>query len=179
MTATVWPRSSRALAKVDPTRPQPMITTCTAAFLRLSCRTDCAAWSPRLFVADVADPTLHRSTPPSPTVSHGSRPVTWPKVVQPLSVSIGDIGKRLLLGRTLRLVVGSALLVDYVLTVAVSVSSGVQNAASAIDVLSGHEALVATILVLPLMSINLRGIKESGTAFAIPTYAFMACILGM
>jgi amino acid transporter len=83
------------------------------------------------------------------------------------------------LGGTFGLVVGSALLVDYVLTVAVSVSSGVQNAASAIDSLSGHEALVATILVLALMSINLRGIKESGTAFAIPTYAFMACIIGM
>jgi amino acid transporter len=83
------------------------------------------------------------------------------------------------LGGTFGLVVGSALLVDYVLTVAVSVSSGVQNAASAIDVLSGHEALVATVLVLLLMSINLRGIKESGTAFAIPTYAFMACIVGM
>jgi amino acid transporter len=83
------------------------------------------------------------------------------------------------LGGTFGLIVGSALLVDYVLTVAVSVSSGVQNAASAIDALSGHEALVATILVLLLMSINLRGIKESGTAFAIPTYAFMACIIGM
>ncbi|HSS67617.1 MAG TPA: APC family permease [Nocardioidaceae bacterium] len=83
------------------------------------------------------------------------------------------------LGGTFGLVVGSALLVDYVLTVAVSVSSGVQNAASAIDALSGHEAVVATILVLFLMSINLRGIKESGTAFAIPTYTFMVCIIGM
>jgi amino acid transporter len=83
------------------------------------------------------------------------------------------------LGRTFGLVVGSALLVDYVLTVAVSISSGVQNAASAIDVLSGHEALVASVLVVILMSINLRGIKESGTAFAIPTYTFMVCIIGM
>jgi amino acid transporter len=83
------------------------------------------------------------------------------------------------LGSTFGLVVGSALLVDYVLTVAVSVSSGVQNAASAIDALSGHEALVATLLVFFLMSINLRGIKESGTAFAIPTYTFMVCIVGM
>jgi amino acid transporter len=83
------------------------------------------------------------------------------------------------LGSTFGLVVGSALLVDYVLTVAVSVSSGVQNAASAIDALSGHEALVATLLVFFLMSINLRGIKESGNAFAIPTYTFMVCIVGM
>lgn len=83
------------------------------------------------------------------------------------------------LGKTFGLVVGSALLVDYVLTVAVSVSSGVQNAASAIDALDGHEALVATILVVFLMAINLRGVKESGTAFAIPTYTFMACVIGM
>jgi amino acid transporter len=83
------------------------------------------------------------------------------------------------LGKTFGLVVGSALLVDYVLTVAVSISSGVQNAATAIDGLSGHEALVASLLVVLLMAVNLRGIKESGTAFAIPTYTFMVCIVGM
>jgi amino acid transporter len=83
------------------------------------------------------------------------------------------------LGKTFGLVVGSALLVDYVLTVAVSVSSGVQNASSAVNALDGHEALVASVLVVVLMAINLRGVKESGTAFAIPTYTFMACIIGM
>ncbi|MDQ1631886.1 MAG: hypothetical protein QOC80_1858, partial [Frankiaceae bacterium] len=77
------------------------------------------------------------------------------------------------LGATAGLVVASALLVDYVLTVAVSISSGVQNASSAVDVLDGHEALAASALVLLLMAINLRGVKESGTAFAIPTYTFM------
>ncbi|MEO6510939.1 MAG: APC family permease [Nocardioides sp.] len=75
--------------------------------------------------------------------------------------------------------VASALLVDYVLTVAVSVSSGAQYAASAIDPLSGHEANFATVLVIVLAAINLRGIRESGTFFAFPTYAFMAAILGM
>ncbi len=83
------------------------------------------------------------------------------------------------LGRPFGLVVASALLVDYVLTVAVSISSGVQNAASAIPGLSGHEALTAALLVVLLTAMNLRGVRESGKTFAIPTYAFMACILGM
>ncbi len=83
------------------------------------------------------------------------------------------------LGPTAGTTVASALLVDYVLTVAVSISSGAQYAASAIDKLSGHEANFATALVVVLMAINLRGIRESGTFFAFPTYAFMAAILGM
>ena len=57
------------------------------------------------------------------------------------------------------------------LTVAVSISSGAQYAASAIPALSGHEAIVASALVLVLMAMNLRGIRESGTFFAVPTYA--------
>ena len=75
--------------------------------------------------------------------------------------------------------VASALLCDYVLTVAVSISSGAQYAASAVNALSGHEATVATALVILLAAMNLRGIRESGTFFAFPTYAFMAAILGM
>jgi amino acid transporter len=80
------------------------------------------------------------------------------------------------LGRNAGITVASALLVDYVLTVAVSISSGAQYAASALPVLSGHEATVASVAVLALMAMNLRGIRESGTFFAIPTYAFMAAI---
>ncbi|MEJ7633495.1 APC family permease [Aeromicrobium sp.] len=83
------------------------------------------------------------------------------------------------LGATAGLSVGSALLVDYVLTVAVSVSSGVQNASSALPWLDGHEATTASILVLILMGMNLRGTKESGTTFAIPSYLFMVAILLM
>jgi amino acid transporter len=83
------------------------------------------------------------------------------------------------LGRTAGTTVASALLVDYVLTVAVSISSGAQYAASAIPAFSGHEASLATGLVVVLAAINLRGIRESGTAFAIPTYLFMVAILGM
>ena len=65
------------------------------------------------------------------------------------------------------------------LTVAVSISSGAQYAASAVDALSGHEATFATVLVILLAAMNLRGIRESGTFFAFPTYAFMVAILGM
>lgn len=83
------------------------------------------------------------------------------------------------LGPTAGLTVGSALLVDYVLTVAVSVSSGVQNAASALPWLDGHEATAASALVFILMAMNLRGTKESGKAFAVPSYLFMVSILLM
>ncbi len=83
------------------------------------------------------------------------------------------------LGPTPGLTVASALLVDYVLTVAVSISSAAQYAASTIDSLQGHEVTVAVVAVIVIMSINLRGVRESGTAFAIPTYAFMASVLGM
>jgi amino acid transporter len=83
------------------------------------------------------------------------------------------------LGRTAGTTVASALLVDYVLTVAVSISSGAQYAAAAIPVLAGHEATFASLLVLALMAMNLRGIRESGTLFAVPTYVFMAAMLGM
>nr|WP_238384613.1 MULTISPECIES: APC family permease [Intrasporangiaceae] len=77
------------------------------------------------------------------------------------------------------LTVASALLVDYVLTVAVSISSGVQNAASALGFVNGHEATYAVALVVLLAAVNLRGVRESGATFAIPTYCFMAAIIGM
>ena len=83
------------------------------------------------------------------------------------------------LGPRAGLTVASALLVDYVLTVAVSVSSGVQNAASAFTFLRGHEAITAVLIIVLLTAMNLRGVRESGTAFAIPTYLFMTAILGM
>jgi amino acid transporter len=83
------------------------------------------------------------------------------------------------LGGKAGITVASALLVDYVLTVAVSVSSGAQYAAAAVPALRGHEAPAAVIVVLGLMTMNLRGVRESGTAFAVPTYLFMVSILGM
>ena len=74
------------------------------------------------------------------------------------------------------LTVGSALLVDYMLTVAVSISSGAQYAASAIPALRGYEVPFAIGLVALLMLMNLRGIKESGRLFAFPTYLFMIAL---
>lgn len=82
-------------------------------------------------------------------------------------------------GPTSGLVVASALLVDYVLTVAVSTTAGVANVVSAVPALRGHEVGVSITLVILLMGMNLRGVRESGSAFAIPTYAFMFGIMGM
>jgi amino acid transporter len=83
------------------------------------------------------------------------------------------------LGPKAGLTVASSLLVDYVLTVAVSVSSGVQNAAAALTMVRGHEMPIAVGLVVLLTAMNLRGVRESGKAFAVPVYAFMLGIIGM
>src|SRR6185437_8075834 len=77
------------------------------------------------------------------------------------------------LGRPAGITVAAALMVDYVLTVAVSVSSGVANIASAVTSMQGHEVQLAVGIVAVITLLNLRGLRESGTAFAIPTYAFM------
>ena len=77
------------------------------------------------------------------------------------------------LGPTAGLTVASALLVDYVLTVAVSMASAMSNIGSAVPFIAQHKVLFAVVAILLLASLNLRGIRESGTAFAIPTYAFM------
>ncbi|HEU5045948.1 MAG TPA: APC family permease [Nocardioidaceae bacterium] len=83
------------------------------------------------------------------------------------------------LGSTAGVTVASALLVDYVLTVAVSVSSGVQNAAAAMPFVAKHDVVVSVVIVVLLAAMNLRGVRESGTFFAIPTYCFMGGIIGM
>jgi amino acid transporter len=77
-------------------------------------------------------------------------------------------------GQLPALVVASALLVDYVLTVAVSVSSGTDNIISAFPSLNQHRVLIAVGLVAVVAAINLRGVRESGKAFAVPTYLFIA-----
>jgi amino acid transporter len=68
---------------------------------------------------------------------------------------------------------GAALLTDYILTVAVSVSSGVAQIASAYPELVPYRVPIAVGMVLFIMLINLRGVRESGFAFAIPTYFFL------
>jgi amino acid transporter len=77
------------------------------------------------------------------------------------------------------LVAASALLVDYVLTVAVSVVAGVANIVSAFPVLAPHAVGISVGLVALLAVMNLRGVKESGTVFAVPTYGFVLIVLSM
>ena len=83
------------------------------------------------------------------------------------------------LGRKPGLVVASALLVDYVMTVAVSIAAAKDNIASAFPYFSNHGVVLAVVLIAILTVLNLRGAKESGTLFAIPTYAFIFSILIM
>jgi len=73
---------------------------------------------------------------------------------------------------------GAALLTDYILTVAVSVSSGVAQIISAYPDLYPYRVWIAVGSVILIMVINLRGVKESGSAFAIPTYFFLVMMIG-
>jgi amino acid transporter len=83
------------------------------------------------------------------------------------------------LGRSAGLVVASALLVDYVMTVAVSVAAGVDNIISAMPSLNPHRVAINIGFVLVLMAMNLRGVRDSGRTFAIPTYLFIAGVTVM
>src|SRR5262249_42442249 len=83
------------------------------------------------------------------------------------------------LGRSWGLLAASALLTDYVLTVAVSIASGVDNIASALPALHGHQLGLALGLVALLALANLRRIKESGRAFAVPAYGLVGGVLVM
>ncbi|PRH78466.1 DNA-binding protein [Streptomyces solincola] len=83
------------------------------------------------------------------------------------------------LGPRAGLTVASALLVDYVLTVAVSISSGVENLGSAIPFVVEHKVFSAIAVIVLLTVMNLRGVRESGKLFAIPTYVFVAGVFIM
>nr|WP_246260517.1 APC family permease [Streptomyces typhae] len=83
------------------------------------------------------------------------------------------------LGPKAGLTVASALLVDYVLTVAVSISSGIENLGSAVPFVVEHKVLCAIAVIVLLTLMNLRGVKESGKLFAIPTYVFVAGVFIM
>lgn len=83
------------------------------------------------------------------------------------------------LGEKAGLVVASALLVDYVMTVAVSVASGVDNIISAIPDLNPFRVEIAVGFIILLAAVNLRGVRESSKAFAVPTYLFIASIAVM
>ncbi|MFE9725738.1 APC family permease [Streptomyces sp. NPDC005794] len=83
------------------------------------------------------------------------------------------------LGPSAGLVVGASLLVDYVMTVAVSVASGVDNIISALPSLADYRVLMALCFVALLTALNLRGLRESGRLFAAPTYLFIGGVLIM
>ncbi|MFI9201782.1 APC family permease [Streptomyces sp. NPDC053048] len=83
------------------------------------------------------------------------------------------------LGPKAGLTVASALLVDYVLTVAVSISSGIENLGSAVPFVIEHKTLSAIAVIVLLTLMNLRGVKESGKLFAIPTYVFVGGVFAM
>ncbi len=83
------------------------------------------------------------------------------------------------LGELPGLTAAAALLTDYVLTVAVSVSAGVAALTSAYPPLYPYRVALALFFIGLIMLLNLRGIRESGTIFAIPTYMFIAIMLAM
>jgi amino acid transporter len=81
------------------------------------------------------------------------------------------------LGESPAQIAGASLLMDYILTVAVSISSGVAQIVSAYPKLDPYRVGIAVVAVFLIMLINLRGVKESGAAFAIPTYFFIVMML--
>jgi len=80
------------------------------------------------------------------------------------------------LGKKWALLVASALLLDYVMTVAVSIASGTDNLISAFPALAPWRVEIAVGFLVALCAVNLRGVRESGVAFAIPTYLFIGSI---
>src|SRR3954463_4381548 len=223
MIATVWLRSSRLRARVEPTRPHPMITTCTVETVSCSLvsvgdvskrvllgrKLRSSQLGETLLSKRIALPVFASDALSSVAYAPdeifimlslaGASAYVWSWKIG-LGVALvmatvvasyrqnvhaypsggGDYEVATVnLGPTAGVTVASALLVDYVLTVAVSISSGVQNAASALGFVSGHEAFFGSLLVLVLAALNLRGVRESGTFFAIPTYGFMVGVMGM
>ena len=78
------------------------------------------------------------------------------------------------LGRNVAQIAAVSLLIDYTLTVAVSVAAGVAAATSVFPSLTSATTLIAVVLVLVIAFVNLRGVREAGRVFAVPTYLFVA-----
>ena len=83
------------------------------------------------------------------------------------------------LGPRAGLLVAAALMVDYVLTVAVSVAAAVSNIGAVVPVIDRHRVLFAVLAVAVIAAINLRGVREAGAVFAVPTYLFVITLAGM
>ncbi len=83
------------------------------------------------------------------------------------------------LGRRASLVAASALLIDYVLTVAVSISSASEQIVAAVPALGAWQVVIAVVVVAVVTLANLRGVREAGNIFAVPTYLFVGTALLM
>jgi amino acid transporter len=83
------------------------------------------------------------------------------------------------LGQMPGLIAAASLLTDYILTVSVSVSGGVAQIASAYPVLKPHTVLLCVVVVFVLTTVNLRGVRESGIAFSVPTYVFIVMMVSL
>ena len=83
------------------------------------------------------------------------------------------------LGQMPGLIAAASLLTDYILTVSVSVSGGVAQIASAYPVLKPHTVTLCVVVIVVLMAVNLRGVRDSGIAFSVPTYVFIAMMLAL
>ncbi len=81
------------------------------------------------------------------------------------------------LGVKAGLITASALLIDYVLTVAVSIAAGVEAITSALPLLYDYRLVIGSLAIAAVTVINLRGIRESGTIFSIPTYLFILAFI--
>ena len=83
------------------------------------------------------------------------------------------------LGTYAGLVAGASLLIDYILTVAVSVASGMENLGAAFPLIAAHKEGFGALVIIIIMLLNLRGLRESASVFALPTYLFIFSFLLM
>lgn len=83
------------------------------------------------------------------------------------------------LGTMAGLTAGAALLIDYILTVAVSTTAGIAALVSAIPALQGHEVILSLVAIWFIALVNLRGVRESGLFFSVPTYGFIISTIGL
>ena len=107
------------------------------------------------------------------TLSYRQTIKAYPKGASSYIVASDNLGSRF------GVLAAAALLIGYVVTVAVSVSAGVAAMTSLVDEIYSYRVLISVVLVLLIMLGNLRGIRESGTIFMVPTYAYIVVILAI
>jgi len=82
------------------------------------------------------------------------------------------------LGQNVALLAAAALIIDYILVVAVGISAGVGALVSAVPSLQPHTLIICLGILAAITLVNLRGVRETGNAFMVPTYLFIGCLLG-